>query len=47
MSIGSVAYFLGLLDTSATLVPRAEGMGLRLPADSEIVILHAPGTERR
>lgn len=29
------------------LIPRAEGLGLRLPADSEIVILQVPETERR
>jgi len=29
------------------LIPRAEGLGLRLPADSEIIILQVPGTERR
>jgi hypothetical protein len=29
----------------AVLIPRARGMGLRLPADSEIVILHVPDPE--
>lgn len=29
------------------LIPRAQGLGLRLPADSEIVILQVPGTEKR
>ena len=28
----------------AVLVPRAQALGLRLPADSEIVILPAPDT---
>lgn len=31
----------------AVLVPRAESLGLRLPADSEIVILQEPARERR
>lgn len=35
---------LGTAQSRATLVPRAEDLGLRLPADSEIVILQAPGT---
>lgn len=29
------------------LIPRAEGLGLRLPADSEIIILQVPETEKR
>lgn len=29
------------------LIPNAQGLGLRLPADSEIIILQVPGTERR
>lgn|GEM_PF-1389798 len=29
------------------LIPRAAALGLRLPADSEIVILQVPGTEKR
>ena len=29
------------------LIPRAEGLGLRLPADSEIIILQVPGGEKR
>lgn len=33
-------------ESRAVLVPRARALGLRLPADSEIVILPAPGTER-
>lgn len=28
------------------LIPRAAALGLRLPADSEIVILQVPGTEK-
>ncbi|NIN11394.1 MAG: hypothetical protein GTN62_07800 [Gemmatimonadales bacterium] len=31
----------------AVLVPRAESLGLRLPVDSEIVILQAPAKEGR
>lgn len=31
----------------AILVPRAESLGLRLPADSEIVILQVPRRESR
>ena len=31
----------------AVLVPRAESLGLRLPADSEIVILRIPANEER
>ena len=31
----------------AVLVPRAESLGLRLPADSEIVILRFPANEGR
>lgn len=31
----------------AVLVPRAESLGLRLPADSEIVILQLPSREGR
>ncbi len=31
----------------AVLVPRAESLGLRLPADSEIVILRIPANEGR
>ncbi len=31
----------------AVLIPRAESLGLRQSADSEIVILPAPGPERR
>ena len=34
-------------ESRAVLVPRAESLGLRLPADSEIVILQTPGYERR
>ncbi len=29
------------------LIPRAAALGLRLPADSEIIILQVPGTEKR
>jgi hypothetical protein len=29
----------------AVLIPRAQALGLRLPADSEIVILHVPEPE--
>lgn len=29
------------------LIPRAGALGLRLPADSEIVILQVPGPEKR
>jgi hypothetical protein len=29
------------------LIPRAEGLGLRLPADSEIIILQVPEREER
>ncbi len=29
------------------LIPQAGALGLRLPADSEIVILQVPGTEKR
>jgi len=31
----------------AVLVPRAESLGLRLPADSEMVIVHVPTREGR
>jgi hypothetical protein len=31
----------------AVLIPRVERQGLRLPADSEIVILQVPGQEKR
>lgn len=31
----------------AVLIPRARGLGLRLPADSEIVILQVPDPEVR
>lgn len=34
-------------ESRAVLIPRAESMGLRLPADSEIVILQATMRERR
>ena len=34
-------------ESRAVLIPRAERMGLRLPADSEIVILQATIRERR
>jgi len=34
-------------ESRAVLIPRAERMGLRLPADSEIVILQATSRERR
>jgi hypothetical protein len=34
-------------ESRAVLIPRAESMGLRLPADSEIVILQATNSERR
>jgi len=34
-------------ESRAVLIPRAESMGLRLPADSEIVILDATLRERR
>ena len=34
-------------ESRAVLIPRAERMGLRLPADSEIVILQATMRERR
>ncbi len=29
------------------LIPRAQGLGLKLPADSEIIILQVPKTEPR
>lgn len=31
----------------AVLIPRARALGLRLPADSEIIILQVPNPERR
>ena len=31
----------------AVLIPRAQGLGLRLPADSEIIILQVPNPERQ
>ena len=31
----------------AVLIPRAEARGLRLPADSQIIILHVPTSESR
>jgi hypothetical protein len=34
-------------ESRALLIPRAESMGLRLPADSEIVILQGTMHERR
>ncbi|MFC1640213.1 hypothetical protein ACFL3B_05570 [Gemmatimonadota bacterium] len=34
-------------ESRAVLIPRAESMGLRLPTDSEIVILQSPMPERR
>ncbi len=34
-------------ESRALLIPRAESMGLRLPADSEIVILQGTTDERR
>jgi hypothetical protein len=34
-------------ESRAVLVPKAESLGLRLPADSEIVILQVPGYEGR
>jgi cell division protein FtsL len=34
-------------ESRAVLIPRARALGLRLPADSEIVILQAPNRERR
>jgi hypothetical protein len=34
-------------ESRAVLIPRAESMGLRLPADSEIVILQGTMRERR
>jgi len=34
-------------ESRSVLVPRAEAMGLRLPADSEIVIVQIPGHEER
>jgi hypothetical protein len=34
-------------ESRAVLIPRAERMGLRLPADSEIVILQATSREGR
>lgn len=34
-------------ESRAVLIPRAESVGLRLPADSEIVILQATMRERR
>ena len=34
-------------ESHSVLVSRAEAMGLRLPADSEIVILQIPGYEER
>lgn len=34
-------------ESRAVLVPRAESLGLRMPADSEIVILPAPGSGER
>ena len=33
-------------ESRAVLIPHAESLGLRLPADSEIVILSAPEEER-
>jgi hypothetical protein len=38
---------LGTAQSRAMLVPRAQGLGMRLPADSEIVILPAPGSDPR
>jgi len=34
-------------ESRAVLIPRAESLGLRIPADSEIVILQATARERR
>ena len=34
-------------ESRAVLIPRAESLGLRLPADSEIIILQVPPDERR
>ncbi len=34
-------------ESRAVLIPRAESLGLRLPADSEIVILQVPMLEGR
>lgn len=34
-------------ESRAILVPRAESLGLRMPADSEIVILEAPSRRER
>ncbi len=34
-------------ESRALLIPRAESMGLRLPADSEIIILQGVAPERR
>ena len=34
-------------ESRAVLIPRAESLGLRLPADSEIVILQTPTREER
>lgn len=34
-------------ESRAVLVPRAGSLGLRLPADSEIVIMQGPAPERR
>ena len=31
----------------AVLIPKAQSLGLRLPADSEIIILQVPNPERR
>jgi hypothetical protein len=43
------ASLLGRIRTGQSrtvLIPRAEALGLRLPADSEIVILQVPGGEQ-
>ena len=34
-------------ESRAILVPRAESLGLRLPADSQMIILQMPGHEER
>jgi hypothetical protein len=34
-------------ESRAILVPKAESLGLRLPADSQMIILQTPGYEER
>ena len=42
-----LVYRIRRAESRAVLVPRAEAIGLREPADSEVVSLPAPDTERR